>query len=533
MSQDQPRGSRALQPDDTQPDETQPDGRLRPEPVRAEERHDVGRLQLELRRVRSRATAARLEATVARLEARAAELQWLIDRATGQPPQTEPPQQTPPPESPRAASPPAETTPAQTPAEPPAAENTATENTVAENTATRLDSWEPLAAAARRRRRAAPAQGNEIPQSQHAPRASAPPQAAAARPANPAGGQTARHRSSTRTSRPTKRSPLPSPPANLPPVSQAPGPAPRQTRKKPAAWIVSMAIHVAALLLLGGLTLSVQRPQDQIAFTASAAPSREPQSLQTLQIESPIEATDTNRSETTERPVELNPLAAVPLPPPGELPSLPSEVAAAAVPPLDNLLEPNDMLAALTTDHQSTTRFCGVEGGGNHFVYIVDSSQSMKNGRFDSARRELLQAIDSLQPQQRFYIIFYDIHLDRMCVSHPTQPDQFSVLATDENKRRARRWAMSVQLEQGAPPDKALSFALDLRPDVIFLLSDGEFPQRIEDLMAQRNRIHNLFGDAGPISILHTIGYHSRDGETRMRRLAAANGGQYRYIPAP
>jgi len=120
-----------------------------------------------------------------------------------------------------------------------------------------------------------------------------------------------------------------------------------------------------------------------------------------------------------------------------------------------------------------------------------------------------------------------------MCVSHPTEPDEYSVMASPKNKQAVRRWAMSVGLERGAPPDEALEFALKLRPDVIFLLSDGEFPQRIEDMMAEKNSVSNLFGDSGPISILHTIGYHSRDGETRMRRLAEANGGQYRYIPSP
>ncbi len=82
-------------------------------------------------------------------------------------------------------------------------------------------------------------------------------------------------------------------------------------------------------------------------------------------------------------------------------------------------------------------------------------------------------------------------------------------------------------------PYDPLKFALELKPDVIFLLSDGEFPQGIEDLLKERNQVENLFGDSGPISIVHTIGYHSREGESRMRRIAEQNNGQYRHVPKP
>ncbi|WP_148080605.1 vWA domain-containing protein [Roseimaritima ulvae] len=458
--------------------------------------------------MRSRATAARLEATVARLEARAAELQWLIDRATGTASTSVPPPEQPPAQPAHPPSLPAASAPATASATTPksldnspsktARGKTSPDKTVPTKTASGIRSWDELAAAVRRRRR---------------PRD--PDSLLTARPPDPSPAGTKRRRRRPEAKIRT---------TSVPPM---------RNKKRSAAWFVSMAIHVGLLLLLGVLTLSVHRPQDQLAFTATAAPSSVPEVLQTLQIESATTPHESDSDEPAERPLEIDPLGAIPLPSPQDLPALPTTVSSAPHESLRPLLDSHDMLTALNADTHNSTRFCGVESGGNHFVYIVDSSQSMKNGRFESARRELLQAIDALQPQQRFYIMFYDIHLDRMCVSNPNQADEYAVLASDENKRRARRWAMSVKLEQGAPPDEALSFALKLRPDVIFLLSDGEFPQRIEDLMAEKNRTRNLFGDAGPISILHTIGYHSRDGETRMRRLAEANGGQYRYIPAP
>ena len=54
---------------------------------------------------------------------------------------------------------------------------------------------------------------------------------------------------------------------------------------------------------------------------------------------------------------------------------LESMASVATAASLSDLLNPSD----------SNIQFCGVEGGGNHFVYLVDSSGSMGDG-FESAR---------------------------------------------------------------------------------------------------------------------------------------------------
>ena len=152
---------------------------------------------------------------------------------------------------------------------------------------------------------------------------------------------------------------------------------------------------------------------------------------------------------------------------------------------------------------------------------------------FESARAELLRSINVLTPDQRFYVIFFDAESDYMRLTSPDRDEARSVFATLENKQALQRWAMTIKMDRGRAPYDALPFALELGPDVIFLLSDGEFPQSIEDLLSQINRVDNLFGDEGPLSIIHTIGYHSRDGESRMKRIATQNGGQYRHVPKP
>ena len=300
-------------------------------------------------------------------------------------------------------------------------------------------------------------------------------------------------------------------------------------RKRSRAWITSALVHGGLILLLALVTFSHEPPGDQIAISGSVTDLNEV-NLESLSIE-----TETlPASETEPAPVEVEPVIS-------DLGQITvSEVS------IDQPTRPNtsiyesmfrrDAVSAaamsLKSDSESMMEFCGVQGGGNHFVYLVDSSGSMGEA-FDSARTELLRSIDLLKPDQRFYVVFFDAEPDYMRLQSPDQDERRSVYATPENKQALRRWAMSIKMDRGRAPYEAIPFAIDLRPDVVFLLSDGEFPQSIEDLLNQVNRVDNLFDDDRPISIIHTIGYYSRSGETRMRRIAQQHGGMYRHVPKP
>ncbi|WP_146396724.1 vWA domain-containing protein [Planctomycetes bacterium CA13] len=300
-------------------------------------------------------------------------------------------------------------------------------------------------------------------------------------------------------------------------------------KRRPAAWIASAIVHVGILLVLGLITLQTQSPRDQVALSASAT-SESDMSMETFSIEST--EPETEQTEPTESVVEneLTPL--------GEVVVAYADTAASNPPPspLSSMMRKSSDAASTLMSKPSNSdakmQFCGVDGGGNHFVYLVDSSQSMGDA-FQSARLELLRSINQLKPDQKFYVIFYDSNPDYMRLSSPDKDEQRSVYATPQNKAALQRWAMSIKPNRGKNPNVLLEFALQLKADAIFLLSDGEFPQSTEDLLKERNRKRNLFGEGGIISIIHTIAYYSRDGETRMKRIAAQNQGQYRYIAKP
>ncbi len=188
----------------------------------------------------------------------------------------------------------------------------------------------------------------------------------------------------------------------------------------------------------------------------------------------------------------------------------------------------------LAAASENRVQFAGVDGGGNHFVYLVDSSNSMRN--FNEARQELLRSVDALQADQRFYVIFYDETPALMRLTAANEDEPTSVMATAENKLALRRWAMTIGQEKGRSPIETLEFAFRLEADAIFLLSDGEFSAATEEVIEKSNRHENLFGESQLVSIIHTIRYpgHSTAGATKaevqMRRIAENNGGQYRNV---
>ncbi|MEM6471629.1 MAG: hypothetical protein AAF802_18865 [Planctomycetota bacterium] len=296
--------------------------------------------------------------------------------------------------------------------------------------------------------------------------------------------------------------------------------------KKPAVWIVSGALHAIFFVVLALWTISSHQPLDAVAIAGSFEAAEEMQ-IETLEIESESIESEPQAAEPSAITESLSDFGDI------AVSEVIADVPAPTAPVVDaNAFDSSMASMSMKTDSDAKMEFCGVEGGGNHFVYLVDSSGSMGDA-FESARAELLRSIAALTDDQRFYVIFFDAESDYMRISDPGRDETRSVYATPDNKQRLGRWARSISMDRGRAPYDALPFALELRPDVIFLLSDGEFPQRIEDMLKEINRVNNLFGDDGPISIIHTIGYHSREGETRMKRIAEQNGGQYRYVPEP
>lgn len=102
-------------------------------------------------------------------------------------------------------------------------------------------------------------------------------------------------------------------------------------------------------------------------------------------------------------------------------------------------------------------------------VFVIDKSSSMAGGSLSRVIAALEEAIDLLKEDQSFQVVFFD-----------TQPHYNSELpdlcpATATNKRIAIDWMHQIQASDGTEPLEAMLAAIQLRPVLIYLLSDGEF----------------------------------------------------------
>lgn len=169
-----------------------------------------------------------------------------------------------------------------------------------------------------------------------------------------------------------------------------------------------------------------------------------------------------------------------------------------------------------------TTSFFGIGSKGNRFAYIIDISGSMGDARkLDIARGELIRSIEALPDYAYFYVLLFNTDFQ--------QPPM------QKNWMRARKplirqfveWIKSIDPGGGTAPRSSFMqiYALDVRPDVIYFLTDGIF----QDITAEEI---NSMNRSGKRAVINTIQFGDRSGEEVLRNIARLTGGIYRFVPA-
>jgi hypothetical protein len=148
-------------------------------------------------------------------------------------------------------------------------------------------------------------------------------------------------------------------------------------------------------------------------------------------------------------------------------------------------------------------------------VFVVDASGSMTDS-FDYVRAELKDAVDRLDAECEFHVIFFSTGPAR------EMPTRRLVRATDRNKRFAFEFIDSIIEGGGTDPTAAIERAFAVRPDAIQLLTDGEFDRAVVDLVARLNT-------AGRVRV-DTIAFLYEVGAPVLKAIADANGGAYRFV---
>jgi len=176
---------------------------------------------------------------------------------------------------------------------------------------------------------------------------------------------------------------------------------------------------------------------------------------------------------------------------------------------------------------QAETSVFGVRGRGSKFVYVFDRSASMSGyeGRpLAGAKRELLASLQSLDKIHQFQVIFYNDKPHVMNLN-PGQPAQL-VFGDDQGKKLAGNFIGGVVADGGTRHMEALLTALQMRPDVIFFLTDADEP-RLSTSELQRIRARNRG------TSINTIEFGSGPSSGRytfLRQLADENQGKHAYV---
>ena len=195
----------------------------------------------------------------------------------------------------------------------------------------------------------------------------------------------------------------------------------------------------------------------------------------------------------------------------------------AATPVLHSLSQPSRRATSL--DGRTHTSFFGLEAYGRRFAYVLDRSGSMgdpDNKPLEAAKQELLTSLARLGDIHQFFIIFYN---EEPAVFNPGGAGRQAVFADEVTKNSARRFVERVQAHGGTRHYEALAKAIALRPDVIFVLTDGEPKDDLSDEELARLRRSN-----GGLAQIHVVQFANSPYEgNSLVQLANENRGQHTY----
>lgn len=287
-------------------------------------------------------------------------------------------------------------------------------------------------------------------------------------------------------------------------------------------WIGSVLGHLVVIALVALLTWNLARTRTEKTtplVTANISDSSE----------APIPQLETNAEP--DQPVEI--------------PSLVSENVA-TTPPVNSAGIAGlrgSMLNGLgggTPMALGRVEFAGLgAGAARKIVFVVDASGSMI-GVFPFVIAELSRSLAKLSPVQLYAVIFFQ--RDEALLAPPRGR---LTTATNEHVERTIRW---IQGEPGRPPTvvptgrsnpmQALQSALELDPEVIFLLSSnvtgsGRYAVDLDELMLQLGELNPIDPETGKRGTsINCIQFLDPDPLDALRQIVEQHGmkGGYRFL---
>lgn len=308
----------------------------------------------------------------------------------------------------------------------------------------------------------------------------------------------------------------------------------RRVARQSSWWVTSLGIHAIGLLILAFTTLVIIQPEE-LELTTTAVVYEPVEEFEDLEID-PSEDLETLEEELSEPdPALLEALDSEML---VEEPAI-TEASASESPATDIAGELSNLgdlfsetgggLTGMDSEVGVGTgggmaKFFGTEVKAKRILYMLDNSGGMrKKGKFEALVAELKRSVSGLDAKQEFYVVFYS---DTVYPLFFPQGVRKFVRPNERNFKLLDRWLDTVELCGGNAIDEALAAAELIRPETVFLLTDG-------DLFTTDKKRALLLNPAGRSYSIHTFGLgvgentKTADG---LRQVAEANSGTFRPI---
>jgi hypothetical protein len=266
------------------------------------------------------------------------------------------------------------------------------------------------------------------------------------------------------------------------------------------SWGISAVVHALIIIVLGLYTIGPpQNIAEVFSMLASAEDAEPVDTEELLDVEIEVDTLDSQQVELQDPGLANF----------GEL-----SLASADVLEVRNVGEmmaasDNDLASLLSRDGRGlgeageglggATTFFGVRSKGRRFMYVVDNSNSMGNGKFETACFELMKSVSQLGPKQQFYVIFFSD--TAYPLFYPKSAKDW-VPATSSNQVLFEAWLKTIELCLQTRGEEAMERAFTMKPDVLYLLGDGAFT----DKTAQRTLSHQ-----DSRVTVHTLGFGMRE----------------------
>ncbi len=170
------------------------------------------------------------------------------------------------------------------------------------------------------------------------------------------------------------------------------------------------------------------------------------------------------------------------------------------------------------------TEFFGIAARAQRFVYVVDASESMHEHRaMQTARQELWLSLQELSASVKFQVVFFN--LKPYPITRRGERTQM-LSATETNLRFAQQFLNGIQPDSGTDRFGALTSALSLDPDVVFLLTDSDAPELSAKELAGIRRLN------WRKAVIHVVEFGKGvdlGQDNFLKAMARQHGGIHRY----